>query len=77
MYVRVVTIDGKNKTVINVSKLTKISELKKEIEDEFDIKKGKQRLFFRGKQLEDDATLFDYGINLNNVIQVNHLFFFF
>ena len=71
MYIRVVTIDGKNKTVINVSKLTKISSLKNEIEKEFGIEKKKQKLFFRGKHLENDATLFDYSIDINNVIQVN------
>ncbi|KAJ8686457.1 hypothetical protein QAD02_022251 [Eretmocerus hayati] len=70
MYVQVVTIDGKNKTVLNVSKLTKIAQLKKDIENEFDIPRSKQALFFRGKHLEDDGTLYDYSININNVIQV-------
>ncbi|XP_058800436.1 E3 ubiquitin-protein ligase UHRF1-like [Phymastichus coffea] len=70
MYVQVVTIDGKKKTVLNVSKLTKIRDLKQDIEQEFDIKTNKQSLFFRGKHLEDDGTLYDYSININNVIQV-------
>ncbi|XP_001602205.2 E3 ubiquitin-protein ligase UHRF1 [Nasonia vitripennis] len=70
MYVQVVTIDGKKKTVLNVSKLTKIAALKADIEEEFGIKKAKQGLFFRGKHLEDDCTLYDYSININNVIQV-------
>ena len=29
-----------------------------------------QRLFFRGKQLEKEQTLFDYSINDNDVIQL-------
>ena len=29
-----------------------------------------QRLFFRGKQLENESTLFDYSINVNDVIQL-------
>ena len=29
-----------------------------------------QRLFFRGKQLENEQTLFDYSINVNDVIQL-------
>ena len=71
MYVQVVTIDGKKKTVLNVSKLTKIKDLKKDIENEFGIAKAQQALFFRGKHLENDGTLYDYSININNVIQVS------
>jgi hypothetical protein len=70
MYVQVVTIDGKKKTVLNVSKLTKIKDLKCDIEQEFGINQEQQGLFFRGKHLEDDCTLYDYSININNVIQV-------
>ncbi|XP_011503304.1 PREDICTED: E3 ubiquitin-protein ligase UHRF1-like [Ceratosolen solmsi marchali] len=70
MYVQVVTIDGKKKTVLNVSKLTKIKDLKNDIEQEFGIKWAQQGLFFCGKHLEDDCTLYDYSININNVIQV-------
>ena len=29
-----------------------------------------QRLFYRGKQLENEQTLFDYSINVNEVIQL-------
>lgn len=73
MYVQVVTIDGQNKTVLNVSKLTKIIQLKSQIEEEFSISSEKQALFFRGKHLENEATLYDYGVNLNNVIQVSQI----
>ena len=36
----------------------------------FDLPEELQRLVFKGKQLKDDHTLFDYGVNLNDVIQV-------
>ena len=36
----------------------------------FDLDQKHQRLIFKGKQLEDDHTLFDYGVNMNDVIQV-------
>ena len=35
-----------------------------------DIDPPSQRLFFRGKQLENEQTLFDYSINVNDVIQL-------
>ena len=35
-----------------------------------DIDLPSQRLFFRGKQLENEQTLFDYSINVNDVIQL-------
>lgn len=73
MYVQVVILDKKLKSVINVSKTAKISALKKQIEDEFKISHNEQSLFFGGKHLENDGTLYDYGINLNNVIQVSKI----
>lgn len=70
MYVKVKTIDGQRDTLLNVSKLTKVYKLKKEIKGEFGIEERLQLLFFRGKQLEDDCTLHDYSVNINDVIQV-------
>lgn len=35
-----------------------------------DVKVDLQRLFYRGKQLENDYTLHDYNININDVIQL-------
>jgi len=41
-------------------------EIKKELQVDIDL----QRLFFRGKQLENGYKLYDYNINLNDVIQL-------
>lgn len=42
----------------------------REIEKELHIEIDMQRLFFRGKQLENGYKLYDYNINLNDVIQL-------
>ncbi|XP_075217787.1 E3 ubiquitin-protein ligase UHRF1-like [Lycorma delicatula] len=70
MYIQVRTVDGKKKVTVLISKTAKIEELKLKIEEELEIAVDKQRLFFRGKQLENDHTLFDYAINLNDVVQL-------
>ena len=36
----------------------------------FDLAQNLQRLIFKGKQLHNDHNLFDYGVNMNDVIQV-------
>lgn len=49
----------------------KLSDIfQREIEQEFNVKADLQRLFFRGKQLENGYKLYDYNINLNDVIQL-------
>lgn len=70
MYVNVRLMDGKEETIIMISKLTMVEDLKREIEKELHIKIDMQRLFFRGKQLENGYKLYDYNINLNDVIQL-------
>ena len=30
-----------------------------------------QRLFFRGKQLDDKYALYDYGVDINSLVEVN------
>lgn len=42
----------------------------REIENELNVKAELQRLFFRGKQLENGYKLHDYNINVNDVIQL-------
>ncbi|XP_014245994.1 E3 ubiquitin-protein ligase UHRF1-like [Cimex lectularius] len=70
MYVQVRTIDGKKNVTVTISKLTTVHEFKGIVEKELDVKVDKQRLFYRGKQLEDEYKLFDYNINVNDVIQL-------
>lgn len=70
MYIIVRTLDGKKQESISVSKLTLVQKLKEQVEKELKIPKEKQILLFKGKRLEDDSTLFDYNIELTNVVQV-------
>ena len=46
-----------------LSKLLTIGKLKEEIKERFDLDQKLQRLIFKGKQLEDDHTLFNYSVN--------------
>ncbi|XP_025191295.1 E3 ubiquitin-protein ligase UHRF1-like [Melanaphis sacchari] len=55
---------------IPTSRTTKISDLKTLVEMKFNVKPENQRLFFAGKQLENQYNLFDYSININDVIQL-------
>uniref|UniRef100_A0A1B6LJB4 RING-type E3 ubiquitin transferase n=1 Tax=Graphocephala atropunctata TaxID=36148 RepID=A0A1B6LJB4_9HEMI len=70
MYIQVRTVDAKTKITLDISKTAKVQELKKLIESNLNISPDKQRLFFRGKQLEDEYSLFDYNINVNDVVQI-------
>ncbi|XP_047369936.1 E3 ubiquitin-protein ligase UHRF1-like [Vespa velutina] len=70
MYVKVRTMDGKQEAILTISKLTEVEDFKREIEKELSIEVDMQRLFFRGKQLENGYKLHDYSINLNDVIQL-------
>ncbi|XP_076642179.1 ubiquitin-like with PHD and ring finger domains 1 [Halictus rubicundus] len=70
MYVKVRTIDGKQETILTISKLTEVEDFKCKIEKELNVKADLQRLFFRGKQLENGYKLYDYNVNLNDVIQL-------
>lgn len=70
MYVQVRTIDGKQNVTVTVSKLTTVEQFKEIVEKEMDVRIDKQRLFFRGKQLEDGYKIFDYNINVNDVVQL-------
>ncbi|XP_023230679.1 E3 ubiquitin-protein ligase UHRF1-like [Centruroides sculpturatus] len=71
MWVQVRSMDGsKSIRVDELSKLTKIDELRKRLVQHFDVPPERQRLFYRGKQLEDGYTLFDYDVGLNDIIQI-------
>ncbi|KAB0396919.1 hypothetical protein E2I00_009834, partial [Balaenoptera physalus] len=52
MWIQVRTMDGKvAHTVDSLSRLTKVEELRKKIQELFHVEPGLQRLFYRGKQL--------------------------
>ena len=52
MWIQVRSFDGKKSLQVdNLSKLTKIEELRARLVDEFDAPVEKQRLFYRGKQV--------------------------
>lgn len=64
-------MDGaKSSRIDGLSKLTKIEELRLRVRDDFEVETPLQRLFYRGKQLEDGYTLFDYDVGLNDIIQL-------
>ncbi|XP_066501974.1 E3 ubiquitin-protein ligase UHRF2-like [Hoplias malabaricus] len=71
MWIQVRTIDGKEtRTVDDLSRLTKIESLRLKIQEIFHVSPEQQRLFYRGKQMEDGQTLFDYNVGLNDIIQL-------
>ncbi|XP_051960870.1 E3 ubiquitin-protein ligase UHRF2-like [Xyrauchen texanus] len=71
MWIQIRTIDGKEtRTVEDLSRLTKIESLRVKITEIFNVKPEQQRLFYRGKQMEDGQTLFDYNVGLNDIIQL-------
>lgn len=52
MWIQVRTIDGKKTVrVDNLSKLTKIEDLRERLIEHFDAQPADQRLFYRGKQV--------------------------
>ncbi|KAM3655157.1 E3 ubiquitin-protein ligase UHRF2 isoform 2-T2 [Ammospiza maritima maritima] len=71
MWIQVRTIDGtETQTIEDLSRLTKIECLREKIEETFRVSPDRQRLFYRGKQLEDGHTLFDYNVGLNDIVQL-------
>ncbi|XP_028567787.2 E3 ubiquitin-protein ligase UHRF2 isoform X1 [Podarcis muralis] len=71
MWIQVRTIDGaQTHTIDDLSRLTKIESLREKIEESFRVSPDRQRLFYRGKQLEDGHTLFDYNVGLNDIVQL-------
>lgn len=67
-----VRLMGGDKTVRidSLSKLSKVETLRNKLVKAFDVEPENQRLFFRGKQMEDGHTLFDYDVGLNDLIQI-------
>lgn len=54
----------------DLSKLTKIETLREKIQESFDVAPELQKLFYRGKLLVDNHTLFDYNVGINDTIQL-------
>ena len=58
MWIQVRTMDGKvAHTVDSLSRLTKVEELRKKIQELFHVEPGLQRLFYRGKQVNPPCRL--------------------
>ncbi|XP_046900715.1 E3 ubiquitin-protein ligase UHRF1-like isoform X2 [Hypomesus transpacificus] len=71
MWIQIRTIDGKEtRTIEDLSRLTRIESLRLKIQDIFNVNPEQQRLFYRGKQMEDGQTLFDYNVGLNDIVQL-------
>ncbi|GCB69093.1 E3 ubiquitin-protein ligase UHRF1 isoform X1 [Scyliorhinus torazame] len=71
MWIQVRTMDGKETRHIDgLSKLTLVQELREKIREAFGVEADRQRLFYRGKQMEDAHSLFDYNVGLNDIIQL-------
>uniref|UniRef100_A0A8C9S0N5 E3 ubiquitin-protein ligase UHRF n=1 Tax=Scleropages formosus TaxID=113540 RepID=A0A8C9S0N5_SCLFO len=71
MWIQVRTMDGKvTHRIDSLSKLTKVDELRLKIADVFKVEPERQRLFYRGKQMEDGHTIFDYSVGLNDIVQL-------
>ncbi|XP_060037941.1 E3 ubiquitin-protein ligase UHRF1 isoform X2 [Erinaceus europaeus] len=70
-WLQVRTMDGKVTHTVNaLSRLTTVKDLRVQIQAVFHVEPALQRLFYRGKQMEDDHTLFDYSVGLNDTIQL-------
>ncbi|KAJ7427209.1 E3 ubiquitin-protein ligase UHRF1 [Willisornis vidua] len=71
MWIQVRTMDGREtRRVDSLSKLTKVEELRLRIHEVFAVEPPRQRLFYRGKQMEDGHSLFDYSVGLNDIVQL-------
>eukprot|EP00076_Gallus_gallus_P034549 XP_025000087.1 E3 ubiquitin-protein ligase UHRF1 isoform X2 [Gallus gallus] len=71
MWIQVRTMDGREThRVDSLSKLTKVEGLRLRIHEVFGIEPHRQRLFYRGKQMEDGHSLFDYSVGLNDIVQL-------
>ena len=69
MKVKVRTADGTVK-VLEVSKAMLVQDFRKKVAEAVNIDPKKQRLLFRGKQMENGCDLLDYRIEMGTIIDV-------
>ena len=71
MWINVRTFCGnKTEKLDGLSKLTTVQSLRLKIRDIFNVEPDHQKLFYRGKLLVDQHTLFDYNVAINDTIQL-------
>ena len=69
MKVKVRTVDGSIKT-LDVSKAMLVQEFRKKVQEATGIAPKKQRLLFRGKQMENGCDLLTYRVEMGTIIDV-------
>ena len=69
MKVKIRTADGTVK-ILEVSKAMLVQEFRKKVAEAVNIDPKKQRLLFRGKQMENGCDLLDYRIEMGTIIDV-------
>jgi len=70
MYIKVKNAMTGDTSMITVSKLTSVSEVRDMILEKMKVAPELQRLFFQGKQLENEYSMFDYNVKVNDMIQL-------
>ena len=69
MKVKIRTVDGTVKT-LDVSKAMLVQDFRKKVFEATGIEPKKQRLLFRGKQMENGCDLLDYRVEIGTIIDV-------
>jgi len=70
MYIKVKNAMSGSTAMLTVSKLTSIKDVRLLVQEKMNVEPKMQRFFFQGKQLEDDYSLFDYNVQVNDIIQL-------